>query len=138
VAPDGDRRHDAESGDVIGEILRIVEWDEHVMSEFVLRDDLFDSPCRRLGPAPFKDTLERGLASYRGLKIAESGVRETSVIDQKHRHTGTYIGGAPNGMRLSCSADLRQASTHLRLARGGPAHKRNSSPNRAPSASSTC
>src|SRR2546427_11049686 len=74
------------------------------MSEFVLRDDLFDSPCRRLGPAPFKDTLERGLASYRGLKIAESGVRETSVIDQKHRHTGTYIGGAPNGSRLSCGA----------------------------------
>ena len=101
MAPDGDRRHDAESGDVIGEILRIVEWDEHVMSEFVLRDDLFDSPYRRLGPAPFEDTLVRGLASYRGLKIAASGVRETSVIDQKHRHTGTYIGGAPNGSRLT-------------------------------------
>src|SRR2546430_711304 len=72
------------------------------MSEFVLRDDLLNSPCRRLSPAPFEDTLERGMAGHHALKIAEGGVWQTGVIDKKHRHTGTYIGGAPNGPRLSC------------------------------------
>jgi len=57
VVPDGDRRHGAQSGDVVGEILRIVDRDEHIMREFVLRDDLLDAPWRSLGSAPFEHTL---------------------------------------------------------------------------------
>src|SRR5437773_1011371 len=42
----------------------------------------------------------------------------------------------PNGMRLSCGAELRRTPHSLRLPRSRLAHKRNSSHNRAPAASS--
>jgi len=83
VVPDGDRRHAAKSGDVIGQILRIVEWDEHVVSELVLRDDLLDSPRRHLGAAPSKDPLESGMLGHGELKSAEVSVGQTSAINQK-------------------------------------------------------
>ena len=86
MVPDGDRRHAAQSADVIGQILRIVEWDEHIVRELVLRDDLLDSPRRRLGAAPFKHPLERGMVSHGELQIAETSVRETSAIDENWRH----------------------------------------------------
>ncbi len=44
----------------------------------------------------------------------------------------------PNGMRLSCGADPHQAPRQLRVARSVLAHKRNSSQDRAPAASSAC
>ncbi len=44
----------------------------------------------------------------------------------------------PNGSRLSCGADTQQALRQVRLLRSWLAHKRNSSQDRAPSASSAC
>ena len=64
------------------------------MSEFVLRDDLLDSTRRCLRPTPFEHTLESGMLSNRCQKIAEASVGQLRVIDQRHRHTGTYMGGA--------------------------------------------
>jgi len=57
VIPDGDRRHGTESGDVVREIERAIERDEHVVGEFVLRDDLLDPPGRSSSPAPLEDAL---------------------------------------------------------------------------------
>ena len=60
------------------------------MSELVLRDDLLDAPRRNLGPAPFKDPVERGVISHGELKVAEGSVREASAIDQKEGHRATH------------------------------------------------
>ena len=87
VVPDGDRRHRAESGDVVSEILRIVDGDEHIMREFVLRDDLLDAPWRSLGPAPFKDTLEGRMTGHRYSKITDASVGQLGAVDQKHGHS---------------------------------------------------
>ena len=108
MVPDGDRRHAAQSGDVIGQILRIVEWDEHIVRELVLRDDLLDSPRRRLGAAPFKHPLERGMVGHAELQIAETSVRETSAIDETWRH---FLGSRKvRCVALSaCGAERRDA-----------------------------
>ena len=50
----------------------------------------------------------------------------------------TPVAVLPNGSRLSCGADARQCSEKLRLPHSTLAHKRNSSEDRAPSASSAC
>ncbi len=81
VAPDGDRRHGAQSRGVIDEIASL-ERDEHVMRVLVLRQDGRDLERRALLPAPLQDALERRMGRHGQRQRTPRCVIEVRVIDQ--------------------------------------------------------
>jgi hypothetical protein len=82
VVPDGDRRHRAQSGDVVGKIKGSIEWDENIVGVLVLRHDLADSADRMVSATPLQHALEGRVLVHLSREALELGIGAPAALRQ--------------------------------------------------------
>ena len=94
MIPDGDRRHDPESGRVVNKIQLVLVRHQNVMTEFILCDHVFDHEPRIMMEEPVQDVADRVL----GRELASEPKEE--LIPQPRRFSivmGSSISDCPRG-----------------------------------------
>ena len=71
MVPDGDRRHVAESGSVVAKEKPVLERDEQIESELVLRYQVLGNQRRYLGEEPGQCSLQRDMRFHCALDGGE-------------------------------------------------------------------
>jgi hypothetical protein len=71
MIPDGDRRHDSESGGIVDQIKFLLVRHKDVMAEFVLCNHVLHSQLGLMARKPVQDMPDRVLGSQVGFQAGE-------------------------------------------------------------------
>ena len=83
MVPDGDRRHDSESGGIVHQIDVLIVVHDDVMAEFVLSHDVLHDHWRHLAREPVHDSPDGAMVSQNRLEAGEcSGFELCSILDR--------------------------------------------------------